>query len=310
MNADLYKYDVAFSFLSEDEPLAAHLNDLLQDRLKTFLYSKRQGEIAGGDGEEIFNRVFGEQARLVVVLYRKGWGEASWTRIEQTAIRRRGYEHGYGFAKFIPLDEPPVVPEWLPPTQLWIGLKRYGVEAAAAVIEARVQELGGQPHEESVVERAARLERHVKFEERRKQFRWNEGPRDAQREVVRIAEFLDAKVADINATTSLRLTVKRVNRQIVITGLQRGLSIFWKQPISNNLDGSGLEVSIWDGHPPLPGVFFPFGDPNKIRTLNFDFDLLPIAKAVWIPSADRKRAYSTDDLADHLLKFYMDHGRG
>ena len=71
MSAD-YKYDVAFSFLAQDEQLASQLNDHLQDRAKTFLYSKRQERLAGTDGEETFNSVCGEHARVVVVLYREG----------------------------------------------------------------------------------------------------------------------------------------------------------------------------------------------------------------------------------------------
>ena len=97
MESSSYKYDVAFSFMAEDEALAAQLTDLLQDRLKVFLYSRRQGEIAGTDGEKTFNAVFGEQARLVVVLYRSRWGQTPWTRIEETAIRNRAFEHGYDF---------------------------------------------------------------------------------------------------------------------------------------------------------------------------------------------------------------------
>ena len=77
-----YDYDVAFSFLARDEPIANQLNDLVQERLKTFLYSKHQEEIAGTDGEKAFNEVFGDQARIVVVLYRSGWGKTAWTRIE------------------------------------------------------------------------------------------------------------------------------------------------------------------------------------------------------------------------------------
>ena len=36
MTALSYKYDVAFSFVAQDESLT-EINDLLQDRLKTFL---------------------------------------------------------------------------------------------------------------------------------------------------------------------------------------------------------------------------------------------------------------------------------
>jgi len=129
-----FKYDVAFSFLQQDEPIATQLNDRLQDRVSTFLYSERQKEVAGTDGEETFGRAFREEARLVVVLYRAGWGETKWTRIEQSAIRARGFEHGYDFAKFIPLEQPAKLPAWLPPTQIYIGLKRFGIDGAAAVI--------------------------------------------------------------------------------------------------------------------------------------------------------------------------------
>jgi hypothetical protein len=69
MEMQQYKYDVAFSFLAQDEELAIQINDLLQDSVQIFLYSKKQGEIAGTDGEKSFNKVFGEQSRLVVVLY-------------------------------------------------------------------------------------------------------------------------------------------------------------------------------------------------------------------------------------------------
>ena len=55
--------------------------------MSTFIYTKNQEEIAGKDGENTFNKVFGEEARVVVVLYRKGWGNTSWKRIEETAIK-------------------------------------------------------------------------------------------------------------------------------------------------------------------------------------------------------------------------------
>src|SRR5690606_38182685 len=111
-----FEYDVAFSFLASDEDLASRLNDLIKPRLTTFLYSKRQTEIAGADGEQRFNAIFGNEARTVVILYRKGWGETPWTRIEETAIRNRAYDEGYDFALFIPLDTPATVPPWLPRT--------------------------------------------------------------------------------------------------------------------------------------------------------------------------------------------------
>lgn len=47
-----FKYDVAFSFLGRDEPLAVQLRDLLERRVRTFIYSdaERQATLAGRDG--------------------------------------------------------------------------------------------------------------------------------------------------------------------------------------------------------------------------------------------------------------------
>ena len=61
-----WKYAIAFSFLQQDEGLATQLNDLLQDRFRTFLYSKAQERLAGADGQQIFTDVFGSETRTVV----------------------------------------------------------------------------------------------------------------------------------------------------------------------------------------------------------------------------------------------------
>ena len=59
------------------------LNDLLQDRFRTFIYSKAQERIAGTDGEETFSKVFGSEARTVAILYRPEWGTTRWTRTDR-----------------------------------------------------------------------------------------------------------------------------------------------------------------------------------------------------------------------------------
>ena len=106
-----YKYDVAFSFLAQDEKIAQQVNDLIKGRLNTFVYSERQKELAGTDGERTFTKVFAEEARVVVILYREEWGKTKWTRIEETAIRNRAFDEGYDFTLFVPLDSQPKLPQ-------------------------------------------------------------------------------------------------------------------------------------------------------------------------------------------------------
>jgi hypothetical protein len=154
-----FEYDAVFSFLAQDESVATELNDALSERMKTFLYSKQQEQLAGTDGEKTFNAVFGEKSRFVVILYRQTWGTTPWTCIEETAIRNRAYGEGYDFALLVPMDKPPTTPKWFPKNRIWIGLELYGVAGTAAVVEARIQELGGTPHQETLEERAARQAR-------------------------------------------------------------------------------------------------------------------------------------------------------
>ena len=120
-----FEYDVAFSFNALDEGIATQLNDLLSPRLKTFIYSERQREIAGTDGQERFSEVYGKTARLVVVLFRPEWGETPWTRVEDTAISERCFKGGWSTLMFVQLDNMSTLPGWLPPTHVRFSFDDY-----------------------------------------------------------------------------------------------------------------------------------------------------------------------------------------
>lgn len=302
-----YEYDVAFSFLAQDESLATELNDLLQDRVHTFLYSKRQERLAGKDGEEAFNTVFGEQARMVVVLYRAGWGESPWTRIEQTAIRNRAYEQGYDFVKFIPLDDPPTVPNWLPRTQIWVGLARWGVSGAAGVIEARIQELGGEPHNESVIDKAARVERSILFAKEREQFLHSyEGVNASKALFAELQNEVKHEVTRVNdASPTFGFNVKTVQYQLAVIGHGPGLLVEWHCRYANSLDGAKLDVSLWRGQPPWPGLTF-WDPPQRLHEQSFEFDLEVSGEHRWRAKDPGKRSYSSKELASDLVSYCIE----
>lgn len=306
-----FKYDVAFSLLARDEAVGMQLNDLLQSRVKTFIYPERQKELAGTDGEVTFGKVFSEEARLVVVLYRPDWGKTKWTRIEEAAIKRRGFDHGYDFAKLIQLeDPPPPVPSWVSPTHIWIGLKTFGLEGAAAVIEQRIKELGGHAHEETVVERAQRTERQIRFDERREKFQWDIGVQAAKQEVEKLKAALEARALDVrSASSAIPLSIVQDWNVVYIIGLGQALGIVWKQPIGNHLKDASLRVTLYNRKPAGPNQIDVFDKPHAVRSLQFSFDLLPTEVSGWISDDVKKRTFSTDALADHLMKFYLEHGR-
>ena len=118
----------------------------------------------------MFSEVYGNKARVVVVLYRKEWGETPWTRVEASAIRNRSLSDSWDFTVFIPTEDRPSMPPWVPKTRLYVGLQRFGIESAAGVIEQRVSERGGEPKVETVIERAARHARANELRQMQRQF--------------------------------------------------------------------------------------------------------------------------------------------
>lgn len=307
--SDEYKYDVAFSFLQRDEPLAMQLNDRIQDRVNTFIYTEQQKVVAGTDGEETLHRVFGKEARVVVVLYRMGWGESRWTRIERTAIRNRGHERGYTFAVFVPLDEPPNVPDWLPAAQIWVDFNRFGIEGTAAVIEARIQDAGGQVHQETLEEHAQRTKRAIEFAKRREKFQWDEGVRMAQQEVAKLKLALESRAEIVKNSSSIQLSVQHTRwGSVYLIGLGCALGVLWKQQVINHLRDAFLDVALFTHRPAGPGEF-QFETPQKIHSMRFVFDLLPSEMGGWISDDAQRRSFSTDALAEYLTKFYLEHGR-
>jgi hypothetical protein len=300
-----YKYEVAFSFLKEDEPLASRINDLMQDRLSTFIYSKKQEEIAGKDGEETFNRVFGEEALIVVVLYRQNWGKTAWTRIEETSIRNRAYEEGYDFTVFIPLDENPQVPKWLPKTKIWANIDRYGVDGAASVIEFKVHEAGGDVQQETIKERASRLKRQIDSERERKQFLTSiDGVNSANEEFNNLTTQMEILAEEVKTKVGFDIASKHdvtngTFQWIEIYSLQFCVSAEWLSQYANTLRESRLDITRLKGRPRRPNRM-TLHEPRILLHFLFNFDIGPSDIHGWRDTSTSK-FLSTKQLADFCM---------
>jgi hypothetical protein len=309
MSDTSYRYEVAFSFLKQDEQYATKLNELLQERFSTFLYSKRQGELVGADGEETFNQVFGVVSRCVVVFYRKEWGTTPWTRIEETAIRNRAYEYGYDFLTVVPLDKPPTVPLWLPKTRIWANLERWGVEGLASVIEARIVEVGGVLREETLQQRIERQRKEIEAEGKRKKFlSSDDGVRTAVAEVERLFSELEKISNDIlPSLQGIKIRVVAKERQCAIdTNVGISILLDWSQQYSNVLDGASLKVSLWRSNDaPLFGRSFIFQDPKRFGGDEYKFDVDWSSHKGWRGQRNNKFT-ETNALAEYCMKLLMD----
>lgn len=304
-----YQYDVAFSFVAQDEPLATQLADQFEGRLRTFLYSRRQEQLAGTDGEKTFNDVFAKQSRLVVVLYRDSWGQTPWTRIEETAIRNRAFEEGYEFVIFIPLDEKPSVPKWLPRTQLWVGLARWGVTGAASVIDARFQELGGEPKSETFEHRAARIDRALNYQKRREQYLGSDaGVRAANEGYEKIRDALLETVPKLQAAApSLKISAKHQHRQFILLSSGPSLSVEWRLHYENTLTDSELEATIWRGYPPFfPGVMH-FDKPQSLGSIRLLPDLDQNDLHAWsVKTTTGRKLLGNVETAEYIISWWIE----
>lgn len=300
-----FKYDVAISFLQEDEAMARELNDLLSERLTTFVYFDRQKEIAGTDGEETFNRVFVAESRIVVVLYRDRWGSTPWTAIEETAIRNRAYEERYDFLTVIPLDSPPSVPKWLPKTQIWIGLDRWGLNGAASVIEARVQDAGGSPKQESPMEQAARLTRRKRDEQQRLVLLESEQAVGRANEEMNALFALIEKIAsEITAAGGdIKVGCKRVGRETLnFSSWGYRMIISWFCPSSNSLLDSRLNVDLLKLN--RFGASRDHGH-DRVAHAQFNFDVRLPDRFGWTRESDQ-RFFTSEQLASDCVRQLLD----
>ncbi|MGO7266545.1 hypothetical protein ELI49_23660 [Rhizobium ruizarguesonis] len=296
-----FEYDVAFSFAAQDEAIATELNDLLSDRLKTFIYSERQKEIAGRDGQEAFSEVYAQKARLVVVLYRETWGQTPWTRVEMGAIKNRSLQDGWDFTVFIPTEAKRTMPAWVPKTRLYVDLERWGSQGAAAVIEARATELGANFREETFVDRAARHQRSEALKELQEQFLRSDKGVNAARAAFKTVKSTIAE----RAVEMPNLGIKFVDKgDFAIVSGARGvhLIISWSPQYSNSIENVYLEAKYFKGFPKMPGFYASFEKAVLKKSVKIPYLLVREGATSYVDSTGgTKREMTSEKLADDLL---------
>jgi hypothetical protein len=306
-----FKYDVAISFLQEDELLAVNIGDRLADRVgvDVFVYSKRQDELVGRDGLEAFSGIFGKQSRVVVVLNRQGWGRTPWTRVEETAIKNRGLDDGWDFLLLVRLDRTASIPIWLPKTRIWLGFDRYGIDGAANAIETLVGQSGGIVRAESSVDYAGRVTRHINFTQERRAW-WHSqrgldeakvAAKAATQELYRLATEIQAKHPELS------VSVEQTPESCLARCGSLNLAIGW-QPghFINSSEGAYLfaKLSLRRRGPHFPGQA-----SQEIEVIRYGPDIDAIRKVGWreLDSEWRKleddgKFFTSLQLADMWLK--------
>lgn len=199
-------YDVAISFLRRDEPHALEIHSKLGENLKVFVYSKNQEELVGTDGLESFREVFRRGSRMVVVLYREGWGHTPWTRVEEAAIKDRFLEEGWQWLLFVMLDDTNTPPKWLPDSEIRLNYRQYGPEQLLGAIKLRSQRLGIVLRTETALDRAMRLEEQGRARAERDRLLSERGLASAQSEFKELVGYSKSKIEQIgNSLKTLKI---------------------------------------------------------------------------------------------------------
>ena len=140
-----FKYDIAISLCKQDIGFARDLIKAINPSLNVFFYEDNQEELIGKMGPEAFAKVFKDEARVVIILYRKEWGESVYTEIEKNAIvdRATSQTGGYNFIFLIPLEKGES-PSWYPSNRIYANPFRFNVEELARFCEFKVTEENGE----------------------------------------------------------------------------------------------------------------------------------------------------------------------
>lgn len=271
--ADDFKYDVAVSFLHRDEPLALHVCARLQESLSAFVYSKKQENLAGTNGLESFREAFLTESRVVVVLFRKGWGETPWTRVEQAAITDRFLQQGWDFLLFVSIDDADTPPRWLPKTEIRLSFQQYGLEQMLGAIKVRVQKLGGSPRRETAVERAKRFQAESHARAKREQLLEEQGSEAFRRLYQDIFDGIERVVAEANEHLT-DFEIQFGFEGSVFTLRSRNVSVNMYPHSTYPITDARIVVQEFDGPLTLPqeqGTFY-IREPKVVSTEEFFFD--------------------------------------
>lgn len=308
-----FKYEVAFSFLDSDRELALAVKDLLGN-IPAFVYSDRLEEIAGQNGVEAYSAVFSRDARVVVVLFREGWGETDWTAIEQTAITTHGLKLRWDTVLLVRLDDHPL-PVWAPPSSIYADFEKFGPNGLAAVARNMVSRAGGSTKEETVKELAERAARELKRAEDRKILltsnRGNKLARDEWESLcdafsemmVALKSTVGAPQFDFARDSALPVCQDYIS---ILRSRLGSIELYWHCPYADTLSESRLSIEQFTGFKARDNErILQSVKPKSLGEEKYRFDIDSAERHGW--KAERGgRFYSSMELARHHFDRLLD----
>ena len=305
-NNEADKYDIAISFLSDDEDLALKIYTDLSSAFKVFIYSKKQEELTGTDGVTKLREIFKERSNLIVILHRDGWGHTQWTSVEEKAIEEFGLKNRWKGILLVKLDASSP-PSWFPTTDIYLDFETYGYDGLIGAIKLRAQEMGSTPKLVTAVDIAKIAENKLIFEKKRTAFIHSEdGVTTAFEEVAKLFNQLDVICKDIKSKTKLEFAFGKKRDQYILQCYRttdlgvfgHKLNIIWAVKYANSLKDSGLIIQI------INSVNRSGEEVPKLEEISYDFELSQTYGYCWRKNKDGKEI-STLKLADTIVQDFI-----
>jgi hypothetical protein len=295
-------YDVAISFLSRDADYAVRLAEKLAP-FKVFCFPRSQEDVAGTDGMDKFRAAFRSESRIQVVLFRPGWGETPWTRIEQTAIQERCLQHGWR-GLFFAMLEGGKAPAWVPEKEIYIDLAIYSMDEAVGAIKARAQELGSVPRVETALDRAKRAQAAVTFErETRELFSSHQGVNLAREQATNVCSRLENETQA--AAEELRIDLRLVRPlpfNFAWTTPSAGATLLFKCAVNAVDRDACLEVCHYAHEIVLPGENRYYVNPGMPKMHSRHRYKIARSMELGMCWRNRGRLVSSDALGEAILR--------
>ena len=299
------QYDVAISFLSADESVAAAVYSRLSEGLKVFFYPRTQEALAGTDGLESMREPFLlDGSRVVVVLYRDRWGQTPWTGVEEVAIRDRCLKDKFRALFFMMLDTMSTPPAWLPDTHVRFNYAEFGLEQAVGAIKARVTECGGTIIPLTPLRRAALYQQEQEYlEDKQQRLRSHDARSVIGRQASVLFDRIKTLCAEINSANDMGVEFfsERTGSGCHIRNYRVSLivTLQWL-----NFDCE-LVVREFDRKLAVPALgeqpIYAGGQPRETRTRRFTPELSRAREYGWIEEGQNTTFITCDALADQIV---------
>jgi hypothetical protein len=307
MTPTRYDYDVAISFLAADEPLGLQVRDALAP-LRVFVYSKAQEEIAGTEGVEAFREVFRHRARVALVLFRPGWAQTKWTRVEETAIRDHCLDAGWDHLMFVRLTRDGEIPKWVPDSYIYLDFSSFGLSDLVGAVKAKLARFGVELRPPSPADRAKQVADAEKFQQETRDL-MRASPAPFHEAALELFAVLQKILGEIEGATGWEIKRGSYHQtQFVARTGGVSMQLLARELYANACDGAFFMLRLFSGTMLTPderGKYYVFDEPRGIGTK--EFHLRRVAELGWC--WEYGGAIYTSDVAAQMIVDDFVHAR-